>query len=160
MGRLFLLFVAIPLLDLVLLLRIGSRLGFWNTVGIVVGTAAVGAYFVKQQGLAVWARINRELARGRLPGQALLDGLLILVAGVLLVTPGFVTDVAALILLVPPTRAVVRVLLARRFQARFRFPPGQGPGPGGHGRADEEVITVYPEDTDGGTEHDRDRPDR
>jgi UPF0716 protein FxsA len=116
LGRLFLLFVTVPILDLALLVSVGGAIGFWPTVGIVVATAAAGSWLARREGLAAFQRVQAELARGGVPGAALIDGLLILVSGVLLLTPGFLTDALGLIGLLPPSRAALRRLLERRFE--------------------------------------------
>ena len=114
-GRLLALFLVVPVIELVLLLWIGREVGFWPTVALIVGTALAGSFLAQREGLAAWQRFNRETAGGQLPGAALTDGLLILVAGALLLTPGVLTDVVGFALLVPPSRAVVRRLITRRF---------------------------------------------
>lgn len=119
-GRLFLLFVAVPLLDLALLVSVGERIGFWPTVGIVVATAAAGSWLARREGSAAWRRVQTKLAAGGVPGPELVDGLVILVAGTLLLTPGFLTDVVGLLGLFPPTRAVARKALRARFERAVR----------------------------------------
>ena len=115
-GRLFLLFVAVPLLDLVLLVRVGGALGFWPTVAVVVATAALGSWLARREGVAAWRRVQSKMATGGIPGPELIDGLVILLSGALLLTPGFLTDVAGLLGLFPPTRALVRRALKGRFE--------------------------------------------
>ncbi len=111
-GRLFrliLLFTLLPLLELTLLLRIGEWLGAGPTIGLVVVTGIVGAWLARREGLRTWAAVRNELAGGRMPGSELVHAALVLVAGVVLVTPGVLTDAAGLLLLIRPVReAVVR----------------------------------------------------
>ena len=102
--RLLILFTTIPLLELALLLWIGARIGVVPTVALILFTGVLGAGLARFQGLATWARFQRALAAGRLPTQEILEGLLILVAGAVLLTPGVLTDAAGFSLLVPPTR--------------------------------------------------------
>lgn len=118
LARLFLLFLVVPLVELALLIRVGQAIGFWPTVAIVAGTAFAGSFLARREGLAAWTRIQSALAGGRVPGAELVDGLIILVAGALLLTPGVLTDVVGLLGLLPPSRAVIRRLLVNRFQER------------------------------------------
>lgn len=115
-ARLFLLFVTLPLLDLFVLLRVGTALGFWPTVGLVVLTGAIGAALARAQGLRTIGRIQSELAAGRIPAEQLADGAMILLAAALLVTPGFLTDIVGVALLIPPIRRVFRKALERQFK--------------------------------------------
>lgn len=115
-GRLFLLFLVVPVVDLALLVSVGGRIGFWPTVGTVVLTALVGSWLARREGTAAWRRVQERLATGGLPGPELIDGLIILVAGTLLLTPGFLTDLVGILGLLPPTRALARRALRRRFE--------------------------------------------
>ncbi len=135
-GRLILLFIAIPLIELYLLVQVGEQIGLAATVALVVTTGILGASLARHQGLATWSRFQQESAAGRPPGQTLLNGLLILVAGAVLLTPGLLTDLTGFALLVPPIRArLVRRLerwLARRVTRVTRgtgAPPGDRPRP-------------------------------
>lgn len=119
-GRLFALFLIVPVVDLALLVAVGDRVGFWPTVAVVVLTALLGSWLAKREGLAAWQRVQGQIASGGVPGQALIDGLLILVAGTLLLTPGFLTDIVGILGLFPPTRAVVRRALRARFERAVR----------------------------------------
>lgn len=116
LGILILLFVTVPVLELMLLLRIGSWLGVLPTILLVLTTGVVGASLARSQGLAVLTGIRREMAAGRAPIASLVDGALILAAGLLLLTPGVLTDAFGLALLLPPVRALVRRGLAARMQ--------------------------------------------
>jgi UPF0716 protein FxsA len=111
MFRLFLLFTVIPLLELMLLIYIGQVIGFWQTLAIVILTGMVGAALARWQGWLALERVQREMQQGKLPAGAMFDGMLILVAGLLLITPGVITDLAGLCLLVPPIRAFVQRLI-------------------------------------------------
>lgn len=128
--RLFLLFTLVPLLELILLLRLGGLIGVWPTIGLVVVTGFVGAWLARREGARSWRAVQGELASGRLPGNELLHGALVLVAGVVLVTPGVITDAAGLALLVRPVRRKLIAGLRRRFEARLAAGPG-GVGPAG-----------------------------
>lgn len=112
------LLVVVPILELAVFIKVSEAIGILDAVGVLILVSLVGVWIVKRQGLAIVARIRAELQAGRAPASALVDGLLVLAAGVLLVFPGFVTDAAGLALLVPPARSGTRRLLARRFERR------------------------------------------
>lgn len=114
--RLLLLFTVVPLIELAMLLAIGRQVGVLSTVLLVLGTGILGAWLARREGVRTFARVREEFAAGRLPTDALLDGLLILVAGAVLLTPGLLTDVAGFSLLVPAGRRVVRRALAARWR--------------------------------------------
>jgi UPF0716 protein FxsA len=107
-ARLFLLILVVPIVELTLLVQIGGVIGFWPTVALVVLTALAGSFFIRHEGFSTWKRLNQKLATGSLPGDELLDGVIILVAGILLLTPGFLTDVVGVAGLFPPTRTWIR----------------------------------------------------
>lgn len=116
---LFLLFTAIPLVELWLLVVLGRRVGLLPTIALVLFTGALGAYLARTQGLQTLGRIREELDAGRMPAAALLDGLLILVAGAVLLTPGLLTDVFGFSLLLPATRNGLRRALGGWLKKRF-----------------------------------------
>lgn len=101
---LFLLFVLVPIIEISLLIQVGSVIGTWPTIAIVILTAWLGAKFVKQQGIATLRSVQEKSARGEMPSDEIVTGFLLLVAGVVLVTPGFVTDAIGLSLLIPGVR--------------------------------------------------------
>jgi UPF0716 protein FxsA len=103
-ARLLLLFVLVPLVELVLLVRLGQAVGLAPTLGLVLATGVVGAWLARAQGLRTLARFRSEMAAGRVPQGPLFDGLLVLVGGAFLLTPGLLTDLACFLLLVPLTR--------------------------------------------------------
>lgn len=103
--RLFLLFTLVPLAELFLLLRIGALVGLGPTLLLVIATGFAGAWLARREGLRSWGAVQSELSAGRLPAEELFHSLLILVAGVVLVTPGVLTDLAGLLLLVRPLRS-------------------------------------------------------
>jgi UPF0716 protein FxsA len=109
--KLLLLFIGVPLLELAILVKLGQVFGFWSTLAVIILTGIAGAALARWQGLRVLVRIQAELAAGKIPAAELLDGLLILIAGVMLLTPGFLTDVCGLLLLLPPVRYFVRAWL-------------------------------------------------
>lgn len=116
LARLFLLFVLVPIVELAILVRLGSWIGFWPTLGLVLLTGAVGAWLAKSQGLRLVRAIQAELAAGRIPATHLVDGLLVLIGGVVLLTPGLLTDVLGILLLFPPSRAAFRRAISVRLQ--------------------------------------------
>lgn len=116
LARLFFLFVAFPLLELAILIWVGTRIGVWPTIGIVLGTGALGAYLARLEGLRVWHRIQHDLATGRMPVAEVVDGLMIFLAGILLLTPGLLTDALGFALLVPRTRKAFRHAVGRRLR--------------------------------------------
>lgn len=113
--RLFLLFTLIPVAELWLLIKIGGAIGAGPTLGLVIATGAAGAWLARREGLKSWLAVQAELATGRVPGQELVHGVLILIAGIVLLTPGVITDAIGLALLIRP----VRKALITRFRARF-----------------------------------------
>jgi UPF0716 protein FxsA len=119
LARLGLLFVLVPLLELILLVRLGDVIGLWPTLGLVVFTGVTGAALARAEGLRVLFQFQRELAQGRLPGQALQDAIAVLVGGAFLLTPGVLTDLAGFALLLPPTRRWIQKWVRRGLQARL-----------------------------------------
>lgn len=113
MAGLLLLFIGVPALELWLLIEIGQRIGTLETLALIVVTGVVGASLARRQGLQVLATVQRELAEGQLPGSALIDGMLILLASALLVTPGILTDAVGFLCLLPLFRRLLRRSVAR-----------------------------------------------
>ena len=116
---LFFLFTLVPLVELYLLIRLGTYIGAVDTIAIVIGTGVAGGLLAKSQGLAVLDRMREELNQGRLPAESLLDGLLILIAGAMLVTPGLLTDGLGLLLLIPWSRQAIKSWLKRKMQEKI-----------------------------------------
>ncbi len=149
LARLALLFILVPTVELVLLAYITDLTGSLTlTLLIVILTGMAGAWLARREGLRCWQSVQREISQGRLPGDSLLDGLLILVAGALLVTPGVLTDCVGFGLLLPPLRRPIKGYLTRRFKDRITFSTvaGRSSGPA----RDDDVIDVEsrPTDTD------------
>lgn len=126
MPVLALLFLVVPILELAVILQVGSAIGVWNTIGLLLLMSVLGGWLMKKEGLGVLRRIQRTIEQGRVPGTDLVDALLILLGGALMLTPGFLSDLLGMSLLLPPVRAVVRRVLARRFTlaATTRSPHG------------------------------------
>lgn len=120
MGRLLLIFVALPAVELGLLIEVGSRIGTVATLAIILTTGVVGASLARRQGLSVLAEFQRETAAGRLPAGTLVDGVVILIAAALLITPGILTDTVGFLCLVPAFRRVVKRALVRRLERAAR----------------------------------------
>jgi UPF0716 protein FxsA len=112
------LFIAVPLAELAVILWVGSHLGIPETIALLLVVSIVGAWLVKRAGVGVLGRIRTQWERGVMPTVELLDAALILVAGTMLLLPGFLTDIVALLLLVPLTRAGIRGFLRRHFAGR------------------------------------------
>ncbi|MBW3606936.1 MAG: FxsA family protein [Actinobacteria bacterium] len=112
---LVLLFVVVPIAELYVIIQIGQAIGILPTIALLILASVLGATLMRSQGRATWRRFNSALAAGRIPGREVMDGALVIFGGALLLTPGFLSDILGLILLLPPTRALVRALLVRRF---------------------------------------------
>jgi UPF0716 protein FxsA len=156
---LFALFVVLPLVELVLLLQIGQAIDWPATIGLVLVTGLVGSALARWQGTKALREIQTQLASGQLPGKALFDGALILVAGAVLITPGVITDACGFLLLLPPVRSLlgrglsswaaksVNVSVGGGFPgAGFpgASPEGGFPGPPQHHPMGDDVIDVTP----------------
>ena len=162
---LLLLFTLVPLIELGLLIWIGTRTSLWFTLGLVIATGVLGATLARWQGWRAAVRVRAELAKGRVPADAFLDALLIFVAGLVLITPGILTDAAGFALLIPPVRGMFKRRLVawfirhvqvqtEQFAASVRdFPtPGQDTPftPTGHSRiVDAKVIETRVEEESG-----------
>lgn len=138
---LLLLFTIVPAVELVILIEVGSHIGSMNTILVIILTGALGAYLARLQGFIVLRKIQESLNSGNLPSSEVLDGLMILVGGITLLTPGFVTDTIGFLLLIPLTRSVIKKLVRHRMEEMLRKgqivhfrsgDPRQGPrrGPG------------------------------
>lgn len=162
--KLTLLFTTVTLLELSILIPVGKSIGLFATLALVVGTAALGGALAKRQGAAIWNRIQDELRQGEMPGDSLLDGLAVLIAGTLLLTPGVLTDVAGILLLIPICRKPVKALVKKYARNKLDGSSvtyihggmsAQDMGPssepsGGHGgpRQRDDVIDVEPSEPD------------
>ncbi len=148
MLLLVVIFILVPIAELYVIIKIGGAIGILPTLALLVADALLGSFLLRHQGRAAWVRFNRALAENRLPHKEVVDGVLIVFGGALLLTPGFITDIFGLVLLIPPTRALVRAfsmrMVRRRMAAggrvayfgfgpprRRRGPRPSGPRPGG-----------------------------
>jgi len=114
--KLALLFIGIPFLEVVILVKLGQAIGFIDTMLIVIVTGLAGAALARWQGLKVWLAIQGELEQGRMPAVQMIDGLLIFAAGLVLITPGLLTDALGFVLLIPTTRNIFKHWLSKKFQ--------------------------------------------
>ena len=122
--KLFLLFSIVPAVELAILVYAGSRIGIPETLSIVIATAIAGAYLVRREGIGVLLRIQNELNQGTFPADSMLDGALVLVAGALLLTPGFITDIIGFLLVLPASRPMIKSVIAsllKRHMERIRI---------------------------------------
>jgi UPF0716 protein FxsA len=137
-NKLLVFFVVLPLVELCLVLLVSQYvLGWWGTLLFVIGTGLLGAWLARTQGLSTYRRIQQELSQGRMPTDSLIDGALILLAGVLLITPGVLTDLVGILLMIPPTRFLCRRWLIAWFKRHFKIQTlVPGPRPSGDGVVD------------------------
>jgi UPF0716 protein FxsA len=131
MPLLIVLFIVVPIAELYLIIKVGELIGIFPTLILLLADALLGSLLLKHQGRDAWRRFNEALAARRFPGREVVDGVLIVIGGTLLLTPGFLSDLAGLFLLIPPTRAIARRLLRRFTVGRFTVVGlGEaGPGP-------------------------------
>ncbi len=161
-------FIGVPIVEIAVFIEVGGWLGLWPTIAVVVGTAMAGTAMLRHQGLSVLARAQQSLARQELPVAEIVDGVCLLLAGALLLTPGFVTDALGFVLMVPGLRHALIWPMMRRLAARggirggFYASPGQKGGEqggqqsgqhggqqghgGGAGVIDGEYEEVRPQD--------------
>jgi UPF0716 protein FxsA len=134
---LLLLFIVVPIVELFVILQVGQAIGVLPTIALLIADSILGSVLMRSQGRTVWRRFNVALADGRVPHREVLDGVLVIFGGALLLTPGFATDILGLLLLIPPTRALIRGVLARRLLPRLVVSGLGGirgaPSPGGFG---------------------------
>jgi UPF0716 protein FxsA len=141
---LVLLFIVVPIVELFVIIQVGEAIGVLPTIALLIADSVLGSMLMRSQGRAAWRRFNAALTDGRIPHREVLDGALVIFGGALLVTPGFVTDILGIVLLLPPTRALVRGVLARRLLprvvagglGRFGGPSGAGGARGRPGSGD------------------------
>ena len=119
MAILVALFIVVPIIEIYVIIQIGSLIGVWPTVALLIADAVLGSMLLRHQGRGAWRRFNAALAERRFPGREVADGLLIAIGGTLLLTPGFVTDIFGAVFLIPPTRAIVRRLMRGFVGGRF-----------------------------------------
>lgn len=128
MRSLLLLFIIIPIIEMVLLIEVGGLIGVFPTVALVVFTATVGIWLLRLEGVATWFRLQQRLAQGELPGSELIEGVLLLIGGALLLTPGFFTDTIGFCCLMPITRRKMAAALLARLLRHLNLQRHQGSG--------------------------------
>jgi len=111
---LVILFIVVPIAELAVLIQVGQAIGVWWTILLLIADAILGSWLLRTQSRAAWRRFNEALAGGRVPHREVVDGVLVIFGGVLLLTPGFITDIFGVLYLFPPTRVLLRGLLVRR----------------------------------------------
>jgi UPF0716 protein FxsA len=134
---LFLVFVVAPIVELYVIVQVAQEIGVLETIAALIIISFVGAWLVKSAGLAVLVRMQRQLAAGRMPTNEIVDGALLLLAGALMVAPGFISDVIGILLILPPTRAVFRRLALRSFRKQMQ---SGGAATWGSGRVWSRVV--------------------
>ena len=128
---LFVAFIVVPLVEIFVLIQVGQVIGAWWTIALLVADSIFGTWLIKREGARSWAALRDSLQTGRMPARELADAGLIVVGGTLMLTPGFVTDILALFLILPFTRPVARRVLTRMVASRLIGPMGGPGGPGG-----------------------------
>ena len=119
-GILLSMFIVIPIVEFTLLIEIGRRLGTIDTLLLIFGTGILGAYLARLEGFRILYRIQRDISSGTIPGEQIFDGVLVLIAGLVLITPGLLTDIAGLLLLFPPTRYPIKRLIHNFIRRKVR----------------------------------------
>jgi UPF0716 protein FxsA len=114
LWALALLFLIVPLAELYVILKVGDTIGIGWTILLLVADSLLGSWLLRSQGRVVWRRFNEILAQGRVPHREVVDGVLVIFGGAFLITPGFLTDIVGVLLLLPPTRTIARRMLMRR----------------------------------------------
>jgi len=118
--KLLIIFVIVPVTELYILIEVGKKIGSLTTIGIIILTGIIGAYLVKSQGFMILRKIQNDLNEGIMPGDSLIQGAIILAGGILLLTPGFVTDIVGFIFLIPVSRNVVKKYLLKWLQGKIK----------------------------------------
>jgi UPF0716 protein FxsA len=112
-------FIVLPIAELYVIIQVGDAIGVWWTLALLIADSVLGSVLLRNQGRAAWRRSNETLAAGRPPAREVMDGGLVIFGGAFLITPGFITDILGVLLLFPPTRALFRRLLVRRYARRL-----------------------------------------
>jgi len=118
--KILILFVIVPVTELYILIEVGKKIGSLSTIGIIILTGIIGAYLVKSQGFMILRKIQNDLNEGIMPGDSLIQGAIILAGGILLLTPGFVTDIVGFIFLIPVSRNIVKKYLLKWLQGKIK----------------------------------------
>jgi UPF0716 protein FxsA len=113
------LFILVPIAELAVIIQVGQVIGVWWTIGILILDSILGSMLMRSQGRVAWRRFNEAVGTGRIPAREVADGVLVIFGGALLLTPGFITDIAGILFLLPPTRALIRRLFLREAMRRI-----------------------------------------
>jgi len=158
-------FISVPIAEIAVFVEVGGRWGLWPTIAAIFATALAGTFLIRQQGLSVLHQVQAEIEAGRFPARQVFDGLCLLIAGALLLTPGFITDGLGFILLVPLTRQAIAAGLLSRLHVQTAG-PGYSNGPArdpsrdpSHGHRGDVIDGEFHDLTDSGAEPDGE-PDR
>ncbi len=137
-------FLVVPIVEIYVMLQVAGAIGVPETILLLIGISFLGAWLAKMAGIGVLARLQRTVRAGKVPSAELVDGGLVLLAGALMITPGFMSDCFAILLLLPPSRAIVRGVVLRRIRARggLLFQVTTSPASGGRPRATGDVWDV------------------
>jgi len=119
-SKLLILFVIVPVTELYILIEVGKKIGSLTTIGIIILTGIIGAYLIKGQGFMILRKIQNDLNEGIMPGDSLIQGTIILAGGILLLTPGFVTDIVGFIFLIPVSRNIVKKYLLKWLKGKIK----------------------------------------
>jgi UPF0716 protein FxsA len=146
---LFLLFIVVPVVELAVLIQVGSWIGVWPTIALLLAVSVLGTWLVRREGMRAWTAFRLALAHGRVPTTEVVDGALVLFGGALLLTPGFVTDILGLALVFPPTRKGISRVIRAQARGRLLGAATRVGGRRGRGTTDAEVIDVQRRDRSG-----------
>ena len=116
---LFGVFILLPIAEIFVIIQVGEAIGALPTIAILIADSVLGSWLLRSQGRVAWRRFNAAVAAGRPPAREVLDGFLVVSGGALLITPGFISDILGIVLLLPPTRALIRLLIVRNFTSRL-----------------------------------------
>lgn len=136
---LFLLFILVPIVELAVIIQVGSWIGVWPTIALLIAVSVLGTWLVRREGMRAWSALRMALAHGRVPTTEVVDGALVLFGGAMLLTPGFISDLLGLTLVFPPTRRAIAGVV--RNQARGRL-LGAVAGAGRRTTTDAQVVEV------------------
>ncbi|MGH3755846.1 MAG: FxsA family protein [Pseudonocardiaceae bacterium] len=123
---LLIVFIVVPIIELAVIIQVGQALGLLPTVLLLIADSVIGTWLVRREGLKAWQRFRAALDQARIPAAEVVDGALVMLGGALMLTPGFVTDIFGLLLVIPPSRALVNRMIRTRVRWRFGI-PGMAP---------------------------------
>jgi UPF0716 protein FxsA len=150
------LFILVPIAELAVIIQVGQSIGVWWTIALLIADSILGSLLMRSQGRVAWRRFNEALRDARVPAREVADGVLVIFGGALLLTPGFLTDVAGLLFLLPPTRALIRRVFLRRAMGRITVSMVSMQAPAAGRRSDDVEGTAV--DADPPRQHPPARP--